>query len=162
MHLVHHNKPPAAPDTDKEPTLMLEEVSLFIKHAWQQIATRHQINDSRADSLPVNTLRYRDELSPVFESSYNNCPVAEEHKQPLKQMEIDCYALQAAINARELLLYPDELEQIKPILVALRILCKEFKEDRMQDGEYRFASFLRQLHKLTKELTEHIRTDGAP
>lgn len=135
---------------------LLLDVSHTLAQAWEHLSAREHHNDANTISLPYQTLRYMDEVERAFEISYCVCPVNRQQKTQLKQIEIECHALQAAIHARELLVKPAEMLEIKPIFIALRVLFKEFKEDRMHDGEQRLAAFVRQLHKLINELTDII------
>ncbi|XOV79468.1 MAG: hypothetical protein ACFHVJ_00555 [Aestuariibacter sp.] len=142
----------SAPDNGGMLDHLLLEVSHTLAQTWEHLSAREHHHEANTISLPYQTLRYMDEVERAFEMSYCVCPVNNQQKTQLKQIEIECHALQAAIHARELLVKPAEMLELKPIFIALRVLFKEFKDDRMHDGKQRFAAFVRQLHKLVNEL----------
>jgi hypothetical protein len=148
-----HNKKATATEPGRL-EVRLKEVSDTLSKTWTLLSNREHYSDNKTISLPYNTKRYMDEVDEAFELSYGVCPVSQQQKSQLKQIEIECHALQAALNAREFFVHKSEVNQVKPILIALRVLFKEFKEDRMQDGKARLNAFVRQLHKLVMELPE--------
>lgn len=132
----------------------LQETKHTLACIWQQLSAREHNKSGNTVSLPYHTLRYIDEVERAFELSYCVCPVTTQQKSLLKQIEIECHALEAAIHARELFVTQKEQPMIKSIFIALRVLFKEFKEDRLRDGEQRLESFVKHLHKLMIEMAE--------
>lgn len=132
--------------------VQLEEVERVLSSIWTALQDRSPQRIDNTFSLPYQTLRYVDEVERAFEQSYLSYPGSAKLRDTLKQIEIDCHAIEAGINARELPTVNNEYVQSKAIFVALRILIKEFKEDRMKDSETRLALFAKHLSKLALEL----------
>lgn len=143
----------------------LDHVNETLNDIWEHVLDFANHHSDNMVTFPYHLIRKQlSEMNEVYARTYNECNIRQSFKKRLKETEVEIYALESGFHIISNYVPKQEWEQVHQIFVALRVLFKEFKQDKLEDASSRLGFFVTLVESLIEELnadSKHLKNTNS-
>lgn len=132
-----------------------QNIRLNLKSIWEKLS-RLSKSQQNVIYFPYHLIRQQSEQHAIAcRHSYNDIPLGKKETRRIRSIEVEVLALDTAFKCSSFQEYSEQKREIKLILIALRTIFSEFKDNRNADCKQRLKLFEQHITQLIEEL-KHI------
>ena len=133
-----------------------QAIKLNLKTIWEKLS---RISKSHQNIIyfPYHLIRQQSEQHAIAcRHSYSDIPLGKKEARHIRNIEVEVLALDSAFKCSSFQSYDEQKQEIRNILIALRTIFFEFKDNRNGDCKQRLPLFEEHITHLINELQETV------
>lgn len=129
-----------------------QAIKLNLKAIWEKLS-RVSKSQQNIICFPYHLIRQQSEQHAIAcRHSYNDIPLERRQARRIRSIEVEVLALDMAFKCCSFQSHHPQNREIKSILIALRTIFSEFKDNRNSDCKQRLSLLEKHITRLTSEL----------